>query len=119
MGTWEEIAYKAKDLTDAAGRKAADLAQSAKLQFRYTENEKIIDEALRAIGQLVYDSWSDADEPDEKTVAELVARVDELTRANADIASEIEHLRGCRLCRSCNAKNPVNARFCLRCGKPL
>lgn len=118
MATWEDIVCKAKDLADAAGRKASDVADLARQKMKIAENERAIRVTLEALGGLLYESRKDGAEMNEDLVAELVAQVDELTAANEQLQAEIDNRRGCKTC-TCGCKNPEGAVFCNACGKEL
>jgi len=118
MATWEDFVCKAKDLADAAGRKASDVADLARQKMKIAENERAIRVTLEALGGLLYESRKDGAEMNEDLVAELVAQVDELTAANEQMQAEIDNRRGCKTCE-CGAKNPENSGFCNACGKKL
>ena len=118
MATWEDIVCKAKDLADAAGRKATDVADLAKQKIKIAENERAIRDTLEALGGILYESRKDGVEINEDLVAELVAQIDELTAANERLQAEMDHRRGYKTC-DCGCKNPEGAVYCNACGKEL
>ncbi len=118
MTSWEDIVFKAKDLTVAAGRKACDYAELAKLKLEIAENNKLKNETLRALGKLLYDSRHEDAVLDEDVVTELITQVDELLAANEKIQADIDVMRGCKTCR-CGAVNEAAAVYCNKCGKEL
>ena len=118
MATWEDIVCKAKDLADAAGRKASDVADLARQKMKIAENERAIRVTLEALGGLLYDSRKENADLNEELVAELIAQVDELTAANERLQAEIDNRRGCKIC-VCGVKNPEGSAFCNACGKKL
>ena len=118
MATWEDIVCKAKDLADAAGRKASDVADLARQKMKIAENERAIRVTLEALGGMLYDSRKENADLNEELIAELVAQVDELTAANERLQTEMDNKRGCKTC-DCGCKNPEGAVFCNACGKEL
>lgn len=118
MTTWEEIVCKAKDLADAAGRKATDVADLAKQKIQIAENERAIRVVLEALGGMLYESRKDGADMNEELLAELIAQVDELTAANEQLQAEIDNRRGCKTCE-CGCKNPEGSAYCNSCGKKL
>lgn len=118
MTTWEEVVCKAKELADAAGRKASDVAEVAKQKMKIAENERAIRVALEAMGGMLYESRKEGVEMNEELLAELIAQVDELTAANEQLQAEIDNRRGCKTC-GCGATNPESAVYCNTCGKEL
>lgn len=116
--TWEDIVCKAKDLADAAGRKATDVADLAKRKIKIAENERAIRDTLEALGGLLYECRKDGVEMNEELVTELVAQVDELSAANEQLQDELDAQRGYKTC-DCGCKNPEGAAYCNACGKEL
>ena len=118
MTTWEEVVCKAKELADAAGRKAADVVDVAKQKMKIAENDRAIRVTLEAMGGMLYDSRKEGVEMNEELLAELIAQVDELTVANEQLQAEMDNRRGCKTC-ACGATNSEGAAFCNACGKEL
>ncbi len=118
MATWDDILYKAKDLTMAAGKKACDYAELAKLKLKIADNNKLKEETLAALGKLLYDSCHEEEELDNEVVAELVSQVDELLAANEKLQATIDNTRGCKTC-ACGAVNEESAAYCNKCGHAL
>lgn len=118
MAIWEDIVCKAKELADAAGRKATDVADLAKQKIKFAENERAIRVTLEALGGMLYESRKEGADMNEELVTELLAQVDELTAANVQLQAEIDNKRGYKTC-SCGAANPENAVYCNTCGKEL
>ena len=117
--TWEELVNTAKELANAAGRKATDIADLAKMKLKLAENEKAIEATLAALGRLMYEGCMERREPDDVLVIELVDQVKELEAANEQLRAEIDNNRGRKTCRECGTANPEGASFCNGCGKPL
>lgn len=118
MATWEEVVCRAKDLADAAGRKASDVMDVARQKLKIAENERAIRVALEALGGMLYESRKEGVELNEELTAELIAQVDELTAANERLQAEMDNRRGCKTCE-CGSKNPEGAVYCNSCGKEL
>ena len=118
MTTWEDIVCKAKELADAAGRKATDVADLTKQKLKIAENERAMRVALEALGSVLYESRKEGVELNEELIAELSAQVDELVAANEQLQADIDNRRGCKTC-ACGCKNPEGAAFCNSCGQQL
>ncbi len=119
MKTWEELVTAAKDLASAAGRKATDMADLAKMKLKLAENERAIEATLAALGRLVYDARHSEEQPAADMIEGLMEQVDELTADNARLQAEIDNCRGRKTCVACGAANPEHADFCNKCGKSL
>ena len=118
MTTWEEVVCKAKELADAAGRKAVDVVDIAKQKMKIAENDRAIRVTLEAMGGMLYESRKEGVEMNEELLAELIAQVDDLTAANEQLQAEMDNRRGCKTC-VCGATNPEGAAYCNACGKEL
>lgn len=118
MITVEEMFGRAKEMVEAAGRKAVDLTDLAKMKLKLSENDKAIDSTLTALGRLLYEQRKGGT-LDEETVDELVAQVDELETANEELQAAIDNNRGRKTCRSCGSFNPERAVYCNKCGQKM
>ncbi len=118
MTTLEEVVYKAKEMATAAGRKALDVADLAKMKLKVLDNEKAIDSTMEALGHLLYDSRVEGAELNEELVAELIAQIQELEAANDDLRAQMDNTRGRKTC-SCGTANAEDAAYCSKCGKAL
>ncbi len=119
MKTWEDLVTTAKDLATAAGRKAVDIADVAKMKLKIAENEKAIEATLAAIGRLLYDARRRDGDLQEDTLEELMKQVDELNAANERLQAEVDNVRCRKTCAVCGAANPESATYCSKCGKAL
>ncbi len=118
MTTLEEVVFKAKEMATAAGRKALDVADLAKMKLKILDNEKAIDSAMEALGHLLFDSRVEGAELNEELVSELIAQIKELEAANDDLRAQMDNTRGRKTCE-CGAANAEDAAYCNHCGKPL
>ena len=119
MKTWEELVTLAKDMASAAGRKATDIADLAKLKLKLAENDKAVEATLTALGRLFYESRKESRELNEEMVSELLTQVEELYMTTEQLQAEIDATRGRKTCADCGAANPEGATYCNHCGKSL
>ncbi len=118
MTTLEEVVFKAKELASAAGRKALDVADLAKMKMKVLDNEKAIDSTMEALGHLLYDSRVEGSELNEELVGELITQVKDLEAANDDLRAQMDSTRGRKTCE-CGTANAEDATYCSKCGKEL
>ena len=118
MTTFEEVVCKAKEMATAAGRKALDVADLAKMKLKMLDNEKAIDSTMEALGHLLYDSRVEGAELNEELVGELIAQIKELEAANEQLRAEMDNTRGRKTCERGTA-NAEDAAYCSKCGKAL
>ena len=119
MFTVEELFGRAKEIVEAAGRKAGDLTDLAKLKFKLAENEKAIEATLVALGRTLYESHRTGEAMDESIVSELLKQVKELEKAGEELQAAIDNNRGCKTCSQCGTANPEGSAFCNKCGNAL
>lgn len=119
MKTWEEIFCKAKEIGAAAGRKATDVADTARLKVRLAENDRAVESTMEALGRLLYDSHRCGSPIDEEIAGELYQQADELLKAADDLQAQIDAKHGDRTCPACGGRNPAEAQYCNHCGKKL
>ncbi len=120
MKTWEELVCDVTGFAKAAGRKAADVTDVAKMKIKIAENERTISATMEALGRLLYDSRNGEGSPlDEETVTELIEQVGELENTNADLRASIDNNRCRKTCAACGAVNPEGSAYCNKCGKEL
>lgn len=118
MTTFEEVFCKAKEVATAAGRKALDVADLAKMKIKILDNEKAIDSTMEALGHLLYDSRVEGNELNEELVNELITQIKDLEAANDDLRAQMDNTRGRKTCE-CGTANAEDAVYCSKCGKAL
>ncbi len=116
--TLESVFNRTKEVVEAAGRKACDLTDLAKLKLDLAENEKSTQVALAALGRLVYDHRKGGAEQTDME-QDLMAHIDELLAEAETLQATIDDNRGCITCRECGKSNPKTATYCNSCGKEL
>ena len=118
MTTFEEVLCKAKEMATAAGRKAMDVADLAKMKMKILDNEKAVDSAMEALGHLLYDSRVEGTDLNEELVNELINQIRELEASNDDLRAQMDNTRGRKTC-GCGTANAEDAVYCSKCGKAL
>ena len=117
MSFFDELTQKAKNVASAAGGKAREAADSARISADIIKERRVLDKNYRAIGQWFVCEHSD-DIP--AAVADLVAavrtsqaKIEELQsmRSKADAAA---HSIVCPVCGETS-----NTKFCPHCGAPM
>lgn len=118
MVTWEDVVFKAKELSEAAANKALDIADVAKLKIELAENEKAIRKTYETIGRLAYLA-ARAEQEDDDTMAELMTQIDELNEENASLIDQIDRYHYRKTCSACGTANEEAASYCKHCGESL
>ncbi len=103
---------------DNAGKKAADMLTSTKLNLKILEANSEIDQLYQEIGRMVYDAHqgieSDSEELDTK-----LALIDEKNGEIADLRARLRSLKAESICPNCGRECRHSDTFCRHCGAQL
>ena len=102
----------------AAGKKAGQMVDVAKLNVQLFDLNGELNEVLRQLGQVMYDSHRGREEDGEKITA-LLERADDLTGRITELKDRIAALRQSKTCPACGAACGKDDQFCRRCGGSL
>lgn len=99
-----------------AAQKTNDLAETARLNMRTGDLNKVIQEQYAKLGEQYYALHGSAPE---EALAEICAAI---TKANEEIESirvELQRIKQVKVCPACGAENPSDASFCTKCAAQL
>lgn len=102
----------------AAGKKAGQMVDVAKLNVQLFDLNGEFNEVLRQLGQVMYDTHHGQAEDGEQITA-LLDRADELSGKTAELKERIAALRQSKTCPACGAVCGRDDQFCRRCGGSL
>ena len=102
----------------AAGKKAGQMVDVAKLNVQLFDLNGELNEVLRQLGQVMYDNHRGREEDGEKITA-LLERADDLTGRITELKDRIAALRQSKTCPACGAACGKDDQFCRRCGGSL
>ena len=111
-------AVAANSTARAAGRKAGQMVDVAKLNVHLFDLNGEYGEILRQLGQVLYDTHRGREEDGEK-ISALLERADELNGRIDELKERIAALRQTKACPACGAACGREDSFCRRCGAPL
>lgn len=121
----ERVKATAVDLGEAAGttarsagKYAGQMVDIAKLNVRIFDLKNEINDLLRQVGQVVYDTHQ-GKEAAEGGLEALLERLDETTAAIDEVKDRIAVLRNARECPSCGNMCGRDDHFCKECGAQL
>ena len=121
----ERVKATAVDLGEAAGttarsagKYAGQMVDIAKLNVRIFDLKNEINDLLRQVGQVVYDTHQ-GKEAAEGGLEALLERLDESTAAIDEVKDRIAVLRNARECPSCGNMCGRDDHFCKECGAQL
>ena len=102
----------------AAGKKAGQLADVAKLNVQLFDLTGEFNDILRQLGQVMYDTHHGENEDGEK-VTSLLEQADSLNEKIAELKERIAALRQSKTSPACGAVCGKDDQFCRVCGGPL
>ena len=112
-------AAEAANLTArAAGKKSGQMVDVAKLNVQLFDLNGELNEVLRQLGQVMYDTHRGREEDGEKITA-LLERADDLTGRITELKDRIAALRQSKTCPACGAACGKDDQFCRWCGGSL
>lgn len=117
----ERIRGTAADLSETAapaaryvGQRAGELMDTAKLNIQIFDRNSEINDLLRRMGKIMYDTHLGREPADD--VTELLRQTDEAYAQVADLKAKVTALRQGKTCPACGALCARDDRFCKECG---
>ena len=117
-GTANYAADAAADGARAAGKKAGQMVDVAKLNVQLFDLNGEYNDLLRQLGQVMYDTHrGQASDPEQVTA--LLNQADEKNAKIAELKGRISDLRQAQTCPDCGAPCGRGDKFCRACGRQL
>lgn len=116
MAFFDELARKAGKAKDEVLQKTQDLSETAKLSGKLSEEEKVKSHLLQQIGECYVRLHK---EDFEAEFADTISAYQETEKRIQRIRSQIQIIKGVRICEACGAEVSRNDCFCQKCGNPL
>ena len=117
-GTASYGADAAADGARAAGKKAGQMVDVAKLNVQLFDLNGEYNDLLRQLGQVMYDTHR-GEAPENDVVTKLLAQADEKAARIAELKNRIADLKQAASCPACGEPCGRGDQFCRACGKPL
>ena len=117
-GTAGYAADAAADGARAAGRRAGQMVDVAKLNVQLFDLNGEYSEILRQLGQVMVDTHR-GEAPEHDRVSQLLAQADEAAGKIAELKGRIADLKQAKACPSCGAPCGRGDKFCRACGGEL
>ena len=108
----------AGDTARAAGKKAGQMVDVAKLNVQLFDLDGEYSDILRQLGQVMVDTHRGCPPPGER-VTGLLDRADETGERIAELKARIADLRQAQTCPACGAPCGREDKFCRACGREL
>ena len=117
-GTAGYAADAAADSARAAGRRAGQMVDVAKLNVQLFDMNGEYNDILRQLGQVMVDTHR-GEVPENDKVSRLLAQADEQAAKIAEVKGRIADLKQAKSCPSCGAPCGKGDKFCRQCGASL
>ena len=117
-GTASYAADAAADGARAAGKRAGQMVDVAKLNVQLFDLNGEYNDVLRQLGQVMVDTHN-GQAPENDTVTQLLAQADEMTAKIAELKGRISDLKQAQTCPACGAPCGKGDKFCRSCGATL
>ncbi len=114
----ERIRGTAGDTARAAGKKAGQMVDVAKLNVQLFDLNGEYSDILRQLGQVMVDTHRGCP-PSGERVTDLLGRADETGERIAELKARIADLRQAQTCPACGAPCGREDKFCRACGREL
>lgn len=117
-GTASYAADAAADSARAAGKKAGQMVDVAKLNVQLFDLNGEYNDLLRQLGQVMYDTHR-GEAPENDKVSGLLSQADEIAAKIAELKSRIADLKQAATCPACGEPCGKEDKFCRHCGGAL
>ena len=112
---FETVGKSLSRTADKVAKKADEFIAIQKIKSRQNSMERQMNDDLKNIGEIIFRKFEDEEELDAE-IKDICQEIQELQNQIAACKEEIAAKKGERLCPSCGAHIPRNARFCMQCG---
>ncbi len=118
MEWFEKVKTTVTKTAQLTKEKSGELYEITRLSFAINDLETKIDKLFKNIGMLVYRDYENGAEFSED-IDMLLKDIDAKYQEVSDIKEQINQIKNVSVCSECGKTNPVDANFCLSCGKKL
>lgn len=118
MVNFDGVISKARSLASAAGTKAQEVAELAKIKLQASQMRSDIDANYLKLGEIIYDLNKNNTQNEELVnmcIAEIESQLAELDELNV----KLDDMKKVVRCTECMAENSSGALYCARCGAAL
>lgn len=106
------------ETADVVTKKTEQLVESQKLKGKISSVRRSIDECYRQLGEKVYSRFVDGEAMDE-VLAGFCDKIAESYKEMETYKKDLAEKKGQCICPECGAGNPINAAYCMSCGKEI
>ena len=118
MDIFDSAVSKAKEAWDVVAKKTGEVVSAGKQKFDISSLEVKLNKDFERLGRLYFDKIKDS-EPDDETVAEIVADIKEKKEQIKEMKAKLNTIRNKRVCPNCGSAIEEDSVFCNFCGTEL
>lgn len=117
MGFFDDLTKKASETYKNTAEKTNKITREMRLKSMINDYKGAIDKVYAEIGKKVYEKHIREENIDIKAeLAEECSKIDAYAKEIEDMRMEMLALKDLRICKTCAAEIPLNAKFCPKCG---
>ena len=113
------VKEKAEVIAVSAVKTSNAVVETVKTNFAIAEKEQAINKMLKELGELMYDAYKNAAEPDADAVAEKCVELDESYKIIEELKAKIKEIKNVKTCGGCGQNIKAEHKFCPNCGEEL
>lgn len=114
----DQLLNQAKELADAAGKKAGETLEVSKLKFENFKINSQIQKAYEKLGSFVYKMHKNGEE-NQELIDVCMEEIDDLYAQLALNEEKINESRRRSKCPVCGTLNALEALYCMKCGEKM
>lgn len=107
-----------KKTAGKAYEKSSQIVEVTKINFKISEAQAKAEKNFEEIGRIVYGMYKDGETVNEE-IKDICTLIDDKFFEIETLNNQIEEIKEIKICKSCKAKNPQEAKFCSNCGEKM
>ena len=106
------------DTAEVVTKKTEDVVEVQKLRSKIYNAKKNVDVDYKKLGTIIYQRYLSGESMDDE-LASICESIHDLMEQAEKYQEELAEKKGLSICDSCDAANPKDAVFCMKCGSKL
>ena len=106
------------ETAEVVTKKTEDVVEIQKLRSKIHNAKKNVEVDYKKLGTIIYQRYLSGESMDEE-LANICVAIDDMLAEVEKYKDELAEKKGLNICDSCEASNPKDAAFCMKCGSKL
>jgi len=106
------------ETAEVVTKKTEDVVEIQKLRSKIHNAKKNVEVDYKKLGIIIYQRYLSGESVDEE-LANICVALDDMLAEVEKYKDELAEKKGLNVCDSCDATNPKDAAFCMKCGSKL